>query len=210
MQSVVVPGIRALSSSVVAKQVGRQWSHHRLLVPTTTNSLRRFASSFSRTTTSALAATMSTTLPEERQSSSLMSLLAAVAATATAASLFLASSNTSATKCDAASPTNKDNDHFTPASVAKENFQDVVNAHDVDAMPVYTADQVAEHNGTNGTSIWMTYGGVVYDVTDFIQNHPGGSEKIMMAAGSAIEPFWYVDTERTTTATLQNVYKTGV
>ena len=30
----------------------------------------------------------------------------------------------------------------------------------------------------------MSYGGIVYDVTDFIHNHPGGSERIMLAAGS--------------------------
>jgi hypothetical protein len=38
----------------------------------------------------------------------------------------------------------------------------------------------------------MTYGGYVYDVTDFIPNHPGGDEKIRLASGGAIEPFWYV------------------
>jgi len=30
----------------------------------------------------------------------------------------------------------------------------------------------------------MSYGGIVYDVSDFIHNHPGGSERIMLAAGS--------------------------
>ena len=29
-------------------------------------------------------------------------------------------------------------------------------------------------------------------MTEFIANHPGGSEKIIMAAGSAIEPFWHL------------------
>ena len=29
-----------------------------------------------------------------------------------------------------------------------------------------------------------SYGGVVYDVTNFVANHPGGSEKILLAAGS--------------------------
>lgn len=38
----------------------------------------------------------------------------------------------------------------------------------------------------------MSYGGVVYDVTQFIPNHPGGTEKILTAAGSAIEPFWFL------------------
>jgi cytochrome b involved in lipid metabolism len=111
----------------------------------------------------------------------------------------LASNSNNTTKCDASTtsssgPTSNvdHHEHFTPASVAKENFQDIVNAHDIDSMPVYTAEQVAQNNGTDGTPIWMTYGGVVYDVTDFIHNHPGGSELISQAAGSAIEPFWYV------------------
>lgn len=92
------------------------------------------------------------------------------------------------TRCDAAAE--KPKDDLTPAHVAKENFQDVVNSHDVDSMPIYSLEEVSKNNGENGKPVWMTYGGVVYDVTDFIPNHPGGSEKIMTAAGSAIEPFW--------------------
>lgn len=30
----------------------------------------------------------------------------------------------------------------------------------------------------------------MYDITDFIPNHPGGSEKIMLAAGKSIDAFW--------------------
>lgn len=59
-------------------------------------------------------------------------------------------------------------------------------------MPVFTAQQVAKNNGQNGTPVWMTYGGNVYDVTKFVRNHPGGAEKIMQAAGSAVEPFWHL------------------
>ena len=43
---------------------------------------------------------------------------------------------------------------------------------------------VSKNNGKNGKPIWMSYGGVVYDVTSFVQNHPGGSERILLAAGS--------------------------
>ena len=52
-------------------------------------------------------------------------------------------------------------------------------------MPIYS-----KINGEDGKPVWMTHGGIVYDVKDFIHIHPGGSEKIMTAAGSAIEPFW--------------------
>lgn len=73
--------------------------------------------------------------------------------------------------------------HLTPADVATENFEEVQKSHDIDSMPEYTSEQVSENNGENGTPIWMSYGGVVYDVTNFIPNHPGGHEKILTAAG---------------------------
>jgi hypothetical protein len=71
-----------------------------------------------------------------------------------------------------------------PADVDKEDFEKYQESVDIDAMPEYTSDQVAKHDGQNGASMWMSYGGVVYDVTDFIYNHPGGSEKISTAAGT--------------------------
>lgn len=37
----------------------------------------------------------------------------------------------------------------------------------------------------------MTYGIGVYDITRFVPEHPG-SDKIMLAAGSAIDPFWHI------------------
>jgi cytochrome b involved in lipid metabolism len=74
--------------------------------------------------------------------------------------------------------------HVTPSDVAKEDFEKVQESHDIDSMPIYTSDQVAQHDGQNGKKMWMSYGGVVYDVTDFVANHPGGSEKISTAAGT--------------------------
>ena len=50
-------------------------------------------------------------------------------------------------------------------------------------LPIITSAQVAKNNGKNGNPIWMTYGGYVYDVTHFVESHPGGVEKIMLAAG---------------------------
>eukprot|EP00980_Cylindrotheca_fusiformis_P014432 scaffold3844_cov105-Cylindrotheca_fusiformis.AAC.8 len=82
---------------------------------------------------------------------------------------------------------------WTPSSVADDDLDELVLHHDdsMESYPVYTAEQVAENDGTNGKPVWMSYGGVVYDVTSFIANHPGGSEKIMMAAGASIEPYWH-------------------
>jgi sulfite oxidase len=81
---------------------------------------------------------------------------------------------------------------LTPSSVAKVDLETVVESHNMDNLPIYTADDVSRNDGTDGKPIWMSYGGIVYDVTNFINNHPGGSDKIMQAAGTAIEPFWYL------------------
>lgn len=75
---------------------------------------------------------------------------------------------------------------------SKPSSSDEAELIDIESLPEYTKEQVAVNNGKNGKSIWMSYGGIVYDVTNFINNHPGGSERILQAAGSAIEPFWNV------------------
>ena len=36
----------------------------------------------------------------------------------------------------------------------------------------------------------MTYNEGVYDLTEFAVNHPGGADKLLMAKGGPIEPFW--------------------
>ena len=42
------------------------------------------------------------------------------------------------------------------------------------------------------TGVWVSYKGEVFDITEFIVNHPGGVSKIMLAAGKDIGPFWRV------------------
>lgn len=37
--------------------------------------------------------------------------------------------------------------------------------------------------------VWVTYKGAVYDITEFVAMHPGG-DKILLAAGGDLEPFW--------------------
>ncbi|OQR67496.1 putative sulfite oxidase [Tropilaelaps mercedesae] len=54
----------------------------------------------------------------------------------------------------------------------------------------YSAVEVAKHT-TRDTRIWVTYKDGVYDITDFIDQHPGG-ENIMLGAGAAIDPFWHI------------------
>lgn len=45
------------------------------------------------------------------------------------------------------------------------------------------------NHATKEDRIWVTYKEGVYDITDFVDDHPGG-DIIMMAAGSAVDPFW--------------------
>lgn len=59
-------------------------------------------------------------------------------------------------------------------------------------VPTYTLEEIAAHT-THETGIWVTYGSAVYDITEFVENHPGGS-KIMLAAGKSVEPFWDIYT----------------
>jgi cytochrome b involved in lipid metabolism len=75
--------------------------------------------------------------------------------------------------CDAPHP------HFTPVQVGDESFPSAED-HEAEMQkhPIYTSEQVAENDGTDGKPVWMSYGGVVYDVTEFVANHPGGSEKV--------------------------------
>jgi sulfite oxidase len=57
--------------------------------------------------------------------------------------------------------------------------------------PVYRKSDVANHV-TKDKGIWVTYKDGVFDITKFISNHPGGKDKIMLAAGKDIGPFWNV------------------
>lgn len=53
---------------------------------------------------------------------------------------------------------------------------------------IYTRSEVSKHN-TSG-DLWVTYKDGVYDVTAFQSIHPGGADKLLMAAGGAVDPFW--------------------
>ncbi len=59
-----------------------------------------------------------------------------------------------------------------------------------DGFPIIPKAEVAKHKSPEAGGVWVTYAGGVYDITDFIANHPGGASRISMAAGGALEPFW--------------------
>lgn len=56
-------------------------------------------------------------------------------------------------------------------------------------LPIFRLEEISHHK-TKETGIWVVYEGYVYDISRFVANHPGGREKIMMAAGGDIAPFW--------------------
>ncbi|XP_013093261.2 sulfite oxidase-like [Biomphalaria glabrata] len=60
----------------------------------------------------------------------------------------------------------------------------------IEGLPTYSRADVAAHN-TVETKIWVTFRNGVYDITQYLQSHPGGN-KILLAAGKSIEPYWNV------------------
>ena len=49
-------------------------------------------------------------------------------------------------------------------------------------MKEYTLDQVAEHNSED--DCWIIIEGLVFDVTGYLPDHPGGGQKILEYAGT--------------------------
>ena len=56
-------------------------------------------------------------------------------------------------------------------------------------LKTYTRSEVSQHKDAKD-GIWITFKNGVYDITDFVEQHPGGANKIMLAAGGAVDPFW--------------------
>ena len=57
-----------------------------------------------------------------------------------------------------------------------------------DDLPDYRYDEIAKHK-TMDDHVWVMFRNGVYDITNFMVGHPGG-DKILLAAGASIEPFW--------------------
>jgi len=70
--------------------------------------------------------------------------------------------------------------------------------HIIPGLPEYTLEEVAAHNkvpkkgkdAKGAPRVWTTYKGGVYDITDFLDGHPGGRNRIVLSAGGSIDPFW--------------------
>ena len=55
-------------------------------------------------------------------------------------------------------------------------------------LPHYRQSDIMKHRDKH-QGIWVTYKNGVYDITEFLEGHPGG-DKILLAAGGSLEPFW--------------------
>jgi len=61
------------------------------------------------------------------------------------------------------------------------------------SLKLITLEELQKHTDLN--SLWVAYRGAVYDITDFTMGHPGGTDRLLMAGGMDLEPFWEVYTE---------------
>jgi len=50
---------------------------------------------------------------------------------------------------------------------------------------IYTVEDVAKHSSAD--SCWVTRAGKVYNVTPFLQDHPGGDDLILQYGGKDVE-----------------------
>ncbi|XP_018580162.1 sulfite oxidase [Anoplophora glabripennis] len=57
-----------------------------------------------------------------------------------------------------------------------------------EGLPSFSLREISDHTSKD-TKVWVTYKEGVYDITDFVDKHPGG-DQILIAAGSSVEPFW--------------------
>lgn len=58
----------------------------------------------------------------------------------------------------------------------------------IEGLKEYSAEDVRQHDSPENR-IWVSYRNGVYDITDFVPLHPG-ADKVLMAAGGSVEPFW--------------------
>ena len=80
----------------------------------------------------------------------------------------------------------------TTALVYMVSSQRVAVAESEPSRRLYRLDEIHRHNST-ADSYWVYYGTSVYDITDWVPNHPGG-EVILRAVGGNIEPYWNIFT----------------
>jgi hypothetical protein len=71
-------------------------------------------------------------------------------------------------------------DSGSPPPESNITRSEAIVGRDAGETPTYTEEDVASRN--NRTECWTIINGVVYDITDYIDYHPGGDE-ILLACG---------------------------
>lgn len=82
------------------------------------------------------------------------------------------------------------NNNTSLSSIKKQSSSAVVNVASAENA-AYTLDEVSRHN--NQQDCWMAIHGNIYNVTDFISVHPGGSEILQGCGKDATSLFDSVD-----------------
>lgn len=59
----------------------------------------------------------------------------------------------------------------------------------VDKRKSFLKEELKKYNNPKD-GIYISYKDKVYNVTNFVKNHPGGESKIMLGAGLAADPYW--------------------
>lgn len=78
--------------------------------------------------------------------------------------------------------------HHHKSQAKQEDAISVRKIEKTSAFPIFSQKEVTSHRSLED-GVWVTYKGGVYDITEFVAMHPGG-DKILLAAGGALEPFW--------------------
>ncbi|EDO28871.1 predicted protein [Nematostella vectensis] len=78
----------------------------------------------------------------------------------------------------------------------RKNVSNVISKHgrafsNDEQRRTFSLSEVAKHTDARH-GVWTTYEDGVYDLTDFIEQHPGGKKMIMLAAGSRLDPYWNI------------------
>ena len=56
-------------------------------------------------------------------------------------------------------------------------------------MEYYTLDEVSKHNTAN--DLWLVVDNVVYNVTTFLHNHPGGQDALLYNGGKDATEYFH-------------------
>jgi len=78
--------------------------------------------------------------------------------------------------------------HFTGRMSAETSAKTTSEESNETHERIVTREELLQHRSES--SLWVTYGGSVYDVTEFVKKHPGGKDAILSAGGQDLAAFW--------------------